>query len=311
MNDPQIRILLIEDNPGDARLIRALLAEADASGFHLEHAEQLAAGLERLALGGIDVVLLDLYLPDSRGLDTFTQLHAHAPDVPIVILTGLDDEALGRIAAREGAQDYLLKGQAPSAALARAVRYAIERQRLVVELRTRSLVDPLTNLYNRRAFFALAERQLRIADRTQRSLLLLFLDADNFKQINDSFGHLAGDEALQEIADVLRDTFRHSDILARMGGDEFAILAIEARDEGAEAVVARLRLNLMNRLFETHRPYRLSLSIGLARYEPAQPCTVDELLAQADARMYGEKQLKQLPGPRVRASRASRKGSHG
>jgi diguanylate cyclase (GGDEF)-like protein len=292
MPDDKIGVLVVEDNPGDARLIREMLAEADQDSFQVEHVSQLSAGLERLAHPGIKIVLLDLSLPDSHGLDTFTQLHIHALDIPVIILTGLDDETLGQIAVREGAQDYLVKGQVTSPALVRAIRFAMERQQLVVELNTKSLVDPLTNLYNRRAFFALADRQIRIADRSQRGLLTLFIDIDNFKQINDSLGHQAGDKVLQEVANVLRDTFRHSDILARMGGDEFAILAIELDHKDSETVTGRLRQNLKNRMGRKSGLPQPSLSIGIARYDPTQPCSVDELLGLADARMYAEKRAK-------------------
>ena len=296
MPEEQINVLVVEDNPGDVRLIREMLAEANESSFNVEHVNQLSTGLERLTQSGIHVVLLDLSLPDSQGLDTFIQLYAHVPDVPVIILTGLDDETLGQIAAREGAQDYLVKGQITSPTLARAIRFAIERQRLLAELNTKSLVDPLTSLYNRRAFFALADRQIRVANRSQRGLLTLFIDVDNFKQINDSLGHQAGDRVLQEVANVLRVTFRHSDILARMGGDEFAILAIELNNKDGEAVIRRLRQNSKNRMGQMPGLSQVSLSIGLARYDPTQPCSVDELLGLADARMYAEKRKKSDPG---------------
>jgi len=292
MSDDKIGVLVIEDNPGDVRLIREMLGEADKDSFHVEHVNQLSEGLERLTHPGIKIVLLDLSLPDSHGLDTFTQLHVHALDIPVILLTGLDDETLGQIAVREGAQDYLVKGQVTGPALVRAIRFAMERQQLVVELNTRSLVDPLTSLYNRRAFFALADRQIRIADRSQRGLLTLFIDIDSFKQINDSLGHQAGDKVLQEVANVLRDTFRHSDILARMGGDEFAILAIELDHKDSETVTSRLRQNLKNRMGRKSGLPQPSLSIGIARYDPTQPCSVDELLGLADARMYAEKRVK-------------------
>jgi len=296
MPEERINILMVEDNPGDARLIREMLAEANEGSFSVEHVSQLSTGLERLTQSGIKMVLLDLSLPDSHGLNTFTQLHAHASDIPVIILTGLDDETLGQIAVREGAQDYLVKGQITSLTLARAIRFAIERQRLLAELNTKSLMDPLTNLYNRRAVFAMADRQIRIANRSQRSLLTLFIDVDNFKQINDSFGHQAGDKVLQEVANVLRDTFRHSDILARIGGDEFAILAIELNNKDGEAVIKRLRQNLKNRTGQMPGPSQLSLSIGLARYDATQPCSLEELLGLADARMYAEKRRKSDPG---------------
>jgi len=128
MDNKTIRVLLIEDNPGDVRLIRETLAEVRGAHFGLECVGRPSTGLERLAADGIDVVLLDLSLPDSVGFDTFTTVHAQAPQVPILLLTGLEDEALGARAVREGAQDYLVKGQAGGGSLARAIRYAIERK---------------------------------------------------------------------------------------------------------------------------------------------------------------------------------------
>jgi Flp pilus assembly CpaE family ATPase len=133
MGDKVMKVLLIEDNPGDARLIREMLAEERVASFDLERADRLSTGLGRLAVGGIDVVLLDLSLPDSQGLSTFVRVHAQAPEVPIVLLTGLDDEQLAVEAMRQGAQDYLVKGQVDSSLLVRSMRYAIERHRARAE----------------------------------------------------------------------------------------------------------------------------------------------------------------------------------
>jgi signal transduction histidine kinase len=129
VEENHVKLLLIEDNPGDARLIREALREVGGERFDLQHADRLATGLARLDEGGLHLVLLDLSLPDSHGLDTVARTHAQAPDVPIVVLTGLDDEALALKALETGAQDYLVKGDADGRALSRAIRYAIERQR--------------------------------------------------------------------------------------------------------------------------------------------------------------------------------------
>ena len=135
MSDKATKVLLIEDNPGDARLIGEMLAEVRSTVFDLERTERLSAGLKRLAEGGIDVVLVDLSLPDSRGLNTFGRVQAQSPQVPIIVLTGLDDEMLAVKAVRQGAQDYLVKGQVDGNLLVRALRYAIERKRAEEELR--------------------------------------------------------------------------------------------------------------------------------------------------------------------------------
>ncbi len=128
MNEKYIKVLLIEDNPGDARLISEMLAEARGVNFDLECTNRLSPGLKRIGAGGIDVILSDLSLPDSQGLDTFAEVNAQAPSLPIIVLSGLDDEELAVKAVQEGAQDYLVKGQVDSSLLVRSIRYAIERK---------------------------------------------------------------------------------------------------------------------------------------------------------------------------------------
>jgi signal transduction histidine kinase len=129
-----MRVLLVEDNPGDARLIRVYLAEAGMAGFELAHADRLAEGIRQVGETEFDVVLLDLSLPDASGLETITKMHEAAPARPIIVLTGLNDEAVALEAVRRGAQDYLIKGQINSALLVRAMHYAIERKRVLIEL---------------------------------------------------------------------------------------------------------------------------------------------------------------------------------
>jgi PAS domain S-box-containing protein len=131
----RLKILLVEDNPGDARLIREMLGEAEAAGFEIDWVSRLSAALEKLSRDEIDLVLLDLGLPDSRGLDTFRQAYSHTPQVPFVVLTGLNDETLALTAVREGAQDYLVKGQTDGGTLLRAIRYATERKKIDEDLR--------------------------------------------------------------------------------------------------------------------------------------------------------------------------------
>lgn len=141
-----MRILLIEDNPGDIRLLQEYLKEGSADGFQVTQAGRLSTGLERLAEARFDAVLLDLSLPDSQGLDTLVRLHEAAKDVPIVVLTGIEDEALGVRLIQAGAQDYLVKGHVTGPLLVRSLRYAAERKRSAEELceseaRLRAILD--------------------------------------------------------------------------------------------------------------------------------------------------------------------------
>lgn len=130
----RVRALLIEDNATDAELINLMLADADSGSIQVEHVERVADALKRLGEGGIDVVLSDLSLPDSHGLQTFERLHAHSPHVPIIVLSGLNDTTIALTAVHEGAQDYFVKGEVDGQVLARAIRYAIERKRMTEQL---------------------------------------------------------------------------------------------------------------------------------------------------------------------------------
>ncbi len=227
-----IKVLMIEDNPDDALIMRKLLGKATRSSFELEHADRLLPGLKRLREGEFDILLLDLSLPDSHGLATLIEAHSQAPGLPIVVLTGFEDESAGLKAVQEGAQDYLLKGKVSTYLLERSINYSIERHRMAEELRNLSLTDELTGLHNRRGFITLSQQQIRQAKRTKKEMLLLFVDLDGLKKINDGFGHSEGDRALFAVAALLRETFRDSDIVARIGGDEFAVLAMETENGG-------------------------------------------------------------------------------
>lgn len=168
-----------------------------------------------------------------------------------------------------------------------------ELQRLMSEVRSLSLADELTELYNRRGFMTLAEQQLKIANRTGRAISLFFFDLDNMKKINDSLGHKEGDSALKDTALVLNQTFRESDIIARIGGDEFVVMAVESPEVTVWAFVDRLTENLGLSNTSRKRQYVLSLSMGIAHYDPDAPCSVEALLARADALMYEHKRAKQ------------------
>jgi two-component sensor histidine kinase/ActR/RegA family two-component response regulator len=135
MKREPIRVLLVEDNAGDARYLSEVLTEATSAQFKLTHTDRLGPALEHLERQRFDVVLLDLFLPDAQGFDTFARVQAQAPRSPVIVLTGLDDKALAIKAMRQGAQDYLVKGQTDGALLARATQYAIERKRIEEELR--------------------------------------------------------------------------------------------------------------------------------------------------------------------------------
>ena len=178
--------------------------------------------------------------------------------------------------------------------LIHAARCVVKRHMVREELRDLALTDDLTGLHNRRGFFALAGQQIKIARRNHRWALLFFADLDGLKQINDRFGHPEGDRAIARAAQILRDTFRMSDIIARLGGDEFAILANEASEDSQKHIWARLKEHLCAEGSRDPR-YSLSLSIGVARFDPRGAVTLEELLEYADQAMYEAKRASADP----------------
>jgi diguanylate cyclase (GGDEF)-like protein/PAS domain S-box-containing protein len=164
-----------------------------------------------------------------------------------------------------------------------------ERKQLEEELRALSLTDDLTGLYNRRGFITLAHQEIKIANRLSKGMMLFFMDFDNLKAINDSAGHHVGDQVLIDTAHVIKQTFRESDVIARYGGDEFVALTLEISENSELVLIKRLGENLANFNAVNPAPYRLSLSLGFAHYDPQKPLPIEELLVKADRSMYDNK----------------------
>ena len=286
-----IRILLVEDHPGDARWVREMLAEDAVGEFDLRHASTVREAVDHLTAHGsvLDAVLLDLSLPDDSGMNTLQRVLSAAHTSVVIVMTGQGDEQIGLAAMQAGAQDYLVKGQVDGRTLRRALRFALERQTVLQRLSHR---DDLTGLHNRRGFMIQAEQILRAARRQRAALLLLFMDLDQLKNINDTFGHAEGNRAIVEAADVLRRCFRQSDLLARVGGDEFAALALSSSENDDALMRARLdgALDAVN--MKPDRDYPLVFSVGILACSPYEDADLEELLERADQLMYQEKRLK-------------------
>ena len=294
-DDTSLSILLVEDNPGDARLLREALQEIDARTFALEHCDSLTQALQALIQRKYDLGVLDLGLPDARGLEVVRRVREAAPDMALVVLTALDDEELAIQSLQEGAQDYLVKADVDSGSLWRALRYALERHQLQIGLFNLALIDDLTGLSNRKGFMNLATQHLQLAVRKGLGFLIGFIDLDGMKHINDTFGHQEGNLALVETAGVLRNSFRQSDILARYGGDEFAVLITDAAEASATTVIERVQEHVRVCNAQPGRRYQLSLSLGIASSDATGVASVEQLLHEADALMYQYKQTKREP----------------
>ena len=173
------------------------------------------------------------------------------------------------------------------------IRDITTRKKLEEQLQTASITDELTGLLNRRGFLSFAQKYVEIARRNKRNFSILYIDLNEMKKINDEFGHREGDQALLDIAEILRKTFRSSDIIARIGGDEFTVLMTDTHDSAVEETIAQyIRNNLRIHNERTEKGYELSVSMGMVHNDPEQRCSIDELLAQADELMYEHKKLK-------------------
>lgn len=290
-NDTPLRILLVGE-ASDACGLRGLLGNDDSSHFQIAHVAGLELAAERLSNEPADVLLLELGAGQGQGRIFVQAARAAAPDTPMVILAESEDESLAIEALRQGAQDFLTKDKLDRAVLVRALRYSIERHRLQRNLQNLSLMDDLTGLYNRRGFMALAEQHLRMIQR-KGAALLVYLDLDDLKVINDSYGHLEGNRALIVTANVLRSCFRQSDILARLGGDEFCVLMTDAAQDSDLQVRKRLqqRADFVNSLGSWK--FRISFSVGIGDVPVVHQPSLEQLLRVADAQMYEEKRNKQ------------------
>ena len=282
-------VLLIEDNPGDARLIREMLAEDPEAPFRLRFAEKLSAGLELLSATPAALVLLDLSLPDSFGLETFAKVYAHSPAVPIIVLTGNDDQTVALSAVKGGAQDYLVKSRLDRELLMRSMQYSIERKRYQEQLEHQANYDALTGLPNRSLLYDRL-RQAVYSQRQPRPMAVVFIDLDHFKFVNDSLGHGTGDKLLKDMADRLRGVLREGDTVARLGGDEFVVvLNDQSNEEVIFRAVQRMSAKLSEPLTIDGKELYVTCSAGISLY-PQDGADVETLLSNADAAMYRAKE---------------------
>ncbi len=244
----------------------------------------------------VDIIVLDLGLPDVQGLDAVRRARASAPRLPLIVLTGLDDELVAGQALKEGAQDYIIKGQVDLRGLLRALRYAVERKAmedtardLALQLAHTSKHDDLTGLPNRMLLNDRIDFAIAMAARHKTKLALLFLDLDGFKHINDTLGHSTGDELLKSIAGRLKTCVRGADTVSRQGGDEFVVLLSDVNRANDAAICAGKILDAVAQLhsINEHDLY-VTASGGISIY-PDDGDNAETLLKNADTAMYQAK----------------------
>lgn len=291
-----LRLLLVEDVQLFARSLKALLSAASDVEVELQHVDTLNRALQALAQDRYDCVLLDLHLPDGEGMECVERLRAQDARTTIVVLTGVDDRDLAIEALRRGAQEYAVKGEHTPDDLVRLILHAIERNRVVNALNEQRMReveaarhDAMTGLPNRQLLAERARSILAAARQQATRVGLVYLDLDGFKNVNDRYGHDAGDAVLVEVARVLRQAVREPDVASRVGGDEFVVL-LSRINESAEAQLVAERLVLRIGAITAVGGCEITIgaSAGVALY-PDHASGFEALVTAADAAMYEAK----------------------
>ncbi len=279
-------VLIVDDDEG---LLEMLQTAMSIEGYRCETAADVERALDLIKNVAFDIMIVDIKMPGMTGLELTERAKKIRPDMAAIVMTAYIEEFSYDSAIEVGASDFIKKPFTVRELIAR-----LQHVKLQERLRSMSVTDELTDLYNRRGFFALAEQELKLANRLRRNVFLFYLDIDNLKDINDNNGHLEGDMIILETANILRRTFRQSDTIARIGGDEFVIILNGAKEADTGIITSRLQNNLEEFNKALNRGYKLSVSVGIALYNPENPASVDELLSQADKSMYEQKRYKQI-----------------
>ena len=285
-----VRVLLVTPDRRIAALIAEMLQASWSDGLVVAHARTLSDATHELLDHPVGGVLLALRRRKERAA-AVEQIRTAAPDVPILVLADEGDEDEAVAAVRAGAQDYLVSADLSPALLRRSLRHAIERKRQEAQLAHRALHDALTGLPNRALFLDRLGVALDRSRRNDASIAVLFLDVDNFKEVNDSLGHAAGDRLLSGLAHRLQSMLRPMDTVARFGGDEFTFLFEDLAGEREVVLIAeRIRRSVTDPIHLEEGDITVAVSIGITLV--TDPTTApDTVIREADAAMYRAKEL--------------------
>ena len=296
-----MNILIIDDSPDDRELImRSLKRSGAMRDCHVIEAESGQEALQLLQHGEIDCALLDYSLPGSNGLEILNEVRLRHPDLPVVMITGDGNERIAVDAFRTGAADYISKNDISTESLTSAIGQACEAKSQEAETLRRANCDDLTGLANRRVFNDRLHQILQRSQHDRRPFGITFMDVDGLKPVNDSHGHDVGDQLLREVSERLAGNLRNGDLLARIGGDEFAaILENLPSDDrmAAQIAVDRLLAAVGGTPFHIGgKRLTIGISIGLALY-PRMADNSRDLLQLADEAMYAMKNARREASP--------------
>lgn len=262
--------------------IRGLLKSCfTRAGDTCEEDTTAERAFETIEKSSFDFIFIDTVLTGNEWLGLTKRIKRLRPETAIILMTGDDEQFSYDRALEAGADDFLKKPFSAKEVLAR-----VEIARMRQCLYQWAIIDELTGVYNRKGFFTLAEHQLKIAKRTKEEMFMLYVDLDELKVINDSHGHKEGDLALVKAAEILKDNFRESDIVARIGGDEFVVFPVRTTKSNQGIIVERFENAILRYNEESKKPYKLTMSFGISFYDHDSAPSLDELLIEADKAMY-------------------------
>ena len=287
MNGQRLKILMLEHNPSFVRLMKRALSQAHAGNVSVVEVSSIEEAEQHLKEEHFDVCVLDLLSSQANGdpLGTFDHLHRLYPSIPIVVLSSDDDYELSLQAMRRGAQDYLIKDKVTGQLLVRSLRYAIERQHMLDVMRRLAMLDELTGLYNRNGFLTLVNQQMQLSRRTERKFVMLLIDLQLPPQAKEKKGRELKERLLTQLADVLRNTFRSSDILAHLDETRFGVLAIDVAEGHKDYLLARLNKSVLTWNLQNPDGIHLNLKVGATVFSGNERNRVEGLIDQVRASM--------------------------
>ena len=293
--EQKVKTLSVEDSDEDFEMLNVILK--DHQKINVSRAGNIEEAMQALERAEYDLIFLDYLLPDGNGLDFLRRMEKKGLEIPVVVITGQGDEMAAARVIQAGAYDYLTKDKLGDKSLSRVIFNTLEKDRLQREVKEAqkkmaemSTRDILTGLFNRRYFMEALECEVARAKRYESNMVLCMMDLDHFKRINDSYGHPVGDMVLTETGKMLKKCVRQSDLACRYGGEEFALILPDTHTEKAHMVCERFRKMLTKHQFIYNSSrFQITLSIGIALFNPSNPKTPHNLISRADEALYQAK----------------------
>jgi len=287
-NIKNIKVLLIEDNKDDIQAITSFLEQSKRLNAEIKTVDSIKKANTVMFYDKMDIILIDINVQGMKFEEVVESIDKNNLTTPHIVITDERDEDLGIEAVKKGAQDYLVRSELSERILRRALIYSLERHEILESLYRTTIVDELTGLYNRRGLYTLGNQQIELAKRHSDDIFIFFLDLDGMKAINDTLGHDYGDKALVDTSKIMHKSFRTTDILSRVGGDEFVIVAVKAQFEFIPIIIQRIK-DFVKDQNSSEEKFEISISIGVSKVDLDAESPLDEAIRDADKKMYDSK----------------------